>query len=113
MAQPMNSWLRYALSIMCAVSITAQCCKAQGPANAADTGNTSTRDPMAPAPDSAEGVKRLESTELDLPEDDSIKLKVEPLIVGSVVDRVAEPSTIAVECPGALTAEVYIVPVDA
>jgi hypothetical protein len=52
-------------------------------------------------------------TELDLPEDTSIKIRLHPLMPSNLVDRVGEPVTINVECPGALSAEIYLVPVDA
>jgi hypothetical protein len=52
-------------------------------------------------------------TELDLPEDSTIKIRVFPLMPSNLVDRVGEPATVTVDCPGALSAEVFIVPVDA
>lgn len=53
-----------------------------------------------------------EPTELDLPQDAAIKIKVSPIIPSNVVDRVCEPASIIVDCPGALSAEVFLVPVD-
>lgn len=52
-------------------------------------------------------------TELDLSVDDRIKVKVEPFVVGSLVDRIVEPSVIVIDSPGAAEVEVFVVPVDA
>lgn len=59
-----------------------------------------------------QGLASPEQEFLDL--DESIKLKVEPVVRGTVVDRVIENSTIYVRAPlGSLRVEVYIEPVDA
>jgi hypothetical protein len=60
-----------------------------------------------------ESENRHQPTELDLPVDEKIKVKVEPFVPGSVVDRLVEPSTVTVECPGAQEVDLYVVPVDA
>jgi hypothetical protein len=52
-------------------------------------------------------------TELDLPVDESIKVTVEPVQVSNLVDRVMETATVSVKCPTALSAQVFVVPVDA
>jgi len=70
---------------------------------------------------------KVDSTQLDLEpsgepnklpqpklmEDASIKLRVEPILLDSVVDRVLEPAKIFIEAPGATSVDVFIVPVDA
>jgi hypothetical protein len=48
-----------------------------------------------------------------LMEDATIKLRVEPILLDSVVDRVLEPAKIFVEAPGATMVDVFLVPVDA
>ena len=53
-----------------------------------------------------------ESGSRAIPEDKSVKLSIEPLLVGNLIDRVMEPATITVHAPGALRVEVYLLPVD-
>jgi hypothetical protein len=73
-----------------------------------------------PAPTQGEGKKdggeaqteKAKPSELDLPEDLSIKIKVDPVIPGNVVDRIGEPAKVTVECPGIVSAEVFVVGVD-
>lgn len=48
---------------------------------------------------------------LDL--DETIKVRVEPIVRSAVVDRVVEPTTIYVKAPGSTKVEVYLEPVDA
>lgn len=48
-----------------------------------------------------------------LMEDTSIKLRVDPVLLDSVIDRVLEPAKIFVEAPGATVVDVFLVPVDA
>ena len=68
-----------------------------------------------PGQDAAKDGKEpsAKPTELDLLQDPTVKVEVEPVVASSVVDRVIEPGTVIVRCPDALTAEVFLVPVDA
>ncbi|MBY0551884.1 MAG: hypothetical protein K2W95_31660 [Candidatus Obscuribacterales bacterium] len=45
--------------------------------------------------------------------DDRIKIKVTPVVIGPVIDRVTETATVTVRAPGASKVEVYVEPVDA
>lgn len=45
--------------------------------------------------------------------DDRIKIKIAPLVIGPVIDRVTESATVTVRAPGASKVEVYVEPVDA
>jgi hypothetical protein len=60
-----------------------------------------------------QGTTAKQPTELDLPVDDSIKVSISPVQVSHVVDHVVEPCIITVRCPEALSAQVFMVPVDA
>jgi hypothetical protein len=64
------------------------------------------------AGDSQDAVE-MPPTELDLPIDESIKMKVQPFISGPVVDRLIEPTTIIVGSPNTSDVEIFVVPVDA
>jgi len=52
-------------------------------------------------------------TELDYPIEEKIKMKVDPVMPGSLVDRITQPTVVIVESPGASAAEIFVVPVDA
>lgn len=52
-----------------------------------------------------------ESEYLEL--DETIKVRVEPVMRSAVVDRVVENSTIYVKAPGSVRVEIYLEPVDA
>ena len=57
--------------------------------------------------------KAPKPTELDLLQDPTVKVELDPVVASSLVDRVVEATTVTVHCPDAMTAEVFIVPVDA
>jgi hypothetical protein len=92
-----------ALALTTAVP-TAYAQETPGPESAGATESSASGEQEAPP---------AKPTELDLPEDASIKIRVHPLMPSNLVDRVGEPATVTVECPGAVSAEIYIVPVDA
>lgn len=52
-------------------------------------------------------------TELDYPIDDRIKVKVEPFVPGTVVDRLLEPSLVTIVNASGSEVELFVVPVDA
>ena len=56
------------------------------------------------------GGRRGEEQYLEL--DETIKLRIEPLLRSAVVDRVVEGTTIYVKAPGSVRVEVYVEPVD-
>lgn len=45
--------------------------------------------------------------------DENIRVRVEPVVIGQLIDRVTEPATIFVDCTNIKTASVYMEPVDA
>jgi hypothetical protein len=61
----------------------------------------------------AAGQWEMPPTELDLPVDDRVKVRVEPYVAGSVVDRISEPAAVTVQIPDCLKVEVFVVAVDA
>jgi hypothetical protein len=87
------------LAFTCAVPLHAQDQPGSGPA----TGQTQ--------PEQQEQAQ-AEPTELDLPVDQTIKIKVDPVQISNVVDRVNEPSTVTVSSAGMLNAQLFLVPVD-
>lgn len=60
----------------------------------------------------AEAVE-MPPTELDLPVDESIKVKVDPIVSGPVVERVVSPTAVMVGTKNTTEVEVFVVPVDA
>lgn len=64
------------------------------------------------AADSESATVPMPPTELDFPLDEKIKVKVEPFIPGSLVDRIVEPTTVQVECLGAAEINLFVVAVD-
>lgn len=67
----------------------------------------------ADAEEPVQTTKTVETTEPDLPVDESIKVSITPLQVSSLVDRMMEPVTIKVRCPEAARAQLFFVAVDA
>jgi hypothetical protein len=61
--------------------------------------------------DSKDAVE-MPPTELDLPVDENIKLKVEPYVASPVVDRIIEPAAVIVGSPNTSEVEIFVVPVD-
>lgn len=57
----------------------------------------------------AEGVEQAPEVELD----QHVKIKVEPLLVGRLIDRLVGPATITVEGCDAQMGEVWLLPIDA
>jgi len=68
--------------------------------------------PIAPDLPAQAPAQAAEPTELDLPVDQTIKIKVAPVQISSVVDHVNEPSTVTVSSAGLLNAQLFLVPVD-
>ncbi len=62
--------------------------------------------------DSAELLTPMPPTELDFTVDEKIKVKVEPFVSGSLVDRIVEPTTVSVVYPGAAEIDLFVVAVD-
>lgn len=54
-----------------------------------------------------------QESEPQLEVDDRIKVKISPLVIGPVIDRVTESAIVTVHAPGASRVEVYVEPVDA
>lgn len=52
-------------------------------------------------------------TELDLPVDEGIKVKVDPVVSGPVVERVVSLTSVVIATKNATEVEVFVVPVDA
>jgi hypothetical protein len=92
--------------ILLNVIAAAACFCAPAWAQSGDSGDTRT------APPTEEAVE-MPPTELDLPIDESIKMKVEPFVSSPVVDRLIEPTTIVVGSPNTSEVEIFVVPVDA
>lgn len=108
----------FLLVAIAAISSTAVQGKPRPPEPAAPGREDPTTPPVTPGSSPAvnqpqEGESEKEPAAQAIPEDDSVKIKIDPVLVGNLVDRVIEPATITVIAPGALSAEVYLLPVDA
>lgn len=73
--------------------------------------------PVAPSPkadpfDFSDNARSKSEDQQYLDLDESIKIRVEPIIRSAVVDRVVEKSTVYVRAPGSSRVEIYVEPVD-
>jgi hypothetical protein len=83
------------------------------PSTGAATGTESPRAEDGKASNAAVEHPQIGPSEFDLQMDDAVKLRVEPVQVSNLVDRLLEPSTITVKCREALSVQIFVMPVDA
>lgn len=85
----------------------------QEPETSQNTPEQEEREPTGNAEKPEVSDAEAEDTGPQFEVDDRIKIKIAPIVIGPVIDRVTESATVTVRAPGASKVEVYLEPVDA